>query len=294
MSLDRNFFHLNDSGQSIVQALMGLGLIAITAATFAQMYVSQQKQLRSLEQRSEALDLKAQLMTTLQNADVCACHLNPALTLDDSNDANLKFNSTVIDGSQEIKVHKLSSGCIAQASVIVSKNQVLSSGLEVESISLKNMKPTGVANTWTGDWTISWKEKSFAATPLKSIKIGQKLILDTTSPGSTLTNRLVKGCIDNSDRVKTASGENVIGSNPLGEVSVDLEAHGFDPSGADPHILVSERDYNFDGVDGNTMDASYCGYTRISKLKFTVHCWASTNSSSGSERSSFDWIAIQK
>ncbi|KHD89350.1 MAG: hypothetical protein OM95_04295 [Bdellovibrio sp. ArHS] len=285
---------LNESGQSLVQALVGVGIIALMAATFAQMYVSQQKQLRSLEQKSEALDIKAQIITTMQNADACTCQLNPDLTTDDANDANLKFDSTIVDGSQEIKTNVLRTGCIAQAATIVTTNQTLGSGLEVESVALKNLKPTGVANVWTGEWSVTWKAKSFAATPLKAIKVAQKFIIDTTSPASTPNNRLIKSCIDTSERIKVASGQGALGTNPLGEITLDLEAHGFDPSGNDPDILVSQRDYNYDAVDGNTMDASYCGFTKISKLKFTVHCWASTNSSGGTERSSFDWIALQK
>lgn len=93
---------------------------------------------------------------------------------------------------------------------------------------------------------------------------------------------------------KIASGQNVVGPNPsLNSSIINLEDYGFNPTGNDPHIIVSERDYNFASADGNTMDASYCGFTKSSKLVFVVVCWASPNNSDGTVQSSFDWIAIQ-
>ncbi len=91
-----------------------------------------------------------------------------------------------------------------------------------------------------------------------------------------------------------ASGQNVLGPNSAtNQAVIDLGDHGFDPNGADPHIIVSQRNYNANSVDGNTMDASFCGFTKVSKLVFTTTCWASTNASGGTVRSSFDWMAVQ-
>ena len=94
--------------------------------------------------------------------------------------------------------------------------------------------------------------------------------------------------------VRVASGKDVVGPNDVSnQAIINLQDHGFDPLGSDPHFLVSERDSNYVHADGNTMDASYCGYTKLSKLKYQVVCWASPNNSDGSVQSTFDWIAIQ-
>ncbi|MCA9496789.1 MAG: hypothetical protein KC589_07620, partial [Nanoarchaeota archaeon] len=94
--------------------------------------------------------------------------------------------------------------------------------------------------------------------------------------------------------VRVASGQDVYGADLHTNLEIiDLETYGFDLLGPDPHILVSEHNYNVNSVHGNTMDASYCGFTKLSKLKFQVTCWASTNPSSSAYTSSFDWIAIQ-
>lgn len=95
-------------------------------------------------------------------------------------------------------------------------------------------------------------------------------------------------------KVLIASGQNVTGPNSSNNgATIDLSTYGFVASGPAPHIIVTQRNYNANSVDGNTMDASFCGFTKTSNLVFQTQCWVSTNSSSGVVRSSFDWIAIQ-
>ncbi len=95
-------------------------------------------------------------------------------------------------------------------------------------------------------------------------------------------------------KVLIASGQNVTGPNSSNNgATIDLSTYGFVASGPAPHIIVTQRNYNANSVDGNTMDASFCGFTKTSNLVFQTQCWVSTNSSSGIVRSSFDWIAIQ-
>jgi hypothetical protein len=102
--------------------------------------------------------------------------------------------------------------------------------------------------------------------------------------------------VDNNDvatknylnKLKVASGQNV-----RQNVEIDLAASGFDLNGKDPHIIISQDDYNADDIDGNTMDASECKFVKISKLKFKGICWASTSVSGGIVDSTFDWLAIQ-
>jgi len=100
--------------------------------------------------------------------------------------------------------------------------------------------------------------------------------------------------ISNSDIFKVASGKDISGpNNSTNKSIINLKNYGFSLDSSEPHIIVSERNYNYNSIDGNTMDASYCGYSKISKLEFEVSCWASTNASGPTVQSSFDWMAIQ-
>ena len=136
-------------------------------------------------------------------------------------------------------------------------------------------------------------EKSVSETQKRTVPIKFPIMMGlSTDAGGNTT--IISCSRDTNPQLRAASGQNVVGPDGASNQSViDLSLYGFNPGGKDPHIIVSERDYNYGEAEGNTMDASYCGYTKISKLVFQVTCWASTNSSSGSVQSSFDWMAIQ-
>ncbi|WPU65192.1 type IV pilus modification PilV family protein [Peredibacter starrii] len=136
-------------------------------------------------------------------------------------------------------------------------------------------------------------EKSVSETQKRSVPMKFPIMmgLSTDSSGNTT---IISCSRDTTPQLRAASGQNVVGPDSASnQAVVDLALYGFNPAGKDPHIIVSEHDYNYGDAEGNTMDASYCGFTKISKLVFQVTCWASTNSSSGSVQSSFDWMAIQ-
>ena len=120
--------------------------------------------------------------------------------------------------------------------------------------------------------------------------------IGTTSPEADLHivgNLRVDGEIINT-AVRVASGQDVTGPNSnTNQAVIDLAEHSFDPDGLDPHIIVSEHNYNASGADWDTMDASYCGFDKLSKLQFKVTCWASPNNTGGYVQSTFDWLAIQ-
>lgn len=136
-------------------------------------------------------------------------------------------------------------------------------------------------------------EKSVSETQKRTVPMTFPIMMGLSTDASGNTT-IISCSRDNMPQLRAASGQNVVGpDNNTNQAVIDLALYGFNPAGKDPHIIVSERDYNFVAADGNTMDASYCGFTKISKLVFTVECWASTNASSGSDQSSFDWMAIQ-
>lgn len=75
---------------------------------------------------------------------------------------------------------------------------------------------------------------------------------------------------------------------------VNLADHDFDPDGNNPHIIVAARDHNHTGINGNTEDASFCGFEKVSKLEFRINCRASTASVGGfNAPSQASWMAVQ-
>ncbi len=96
-------------------------------------------------------------------------------------------------------------------------------------------------------------------------------------------------------RYNVASGASSLGPDPmLNNLVVDLSAYGFSATGPKPHFIVSERDYNVTGADGNSLTGgSYCGFQEIASLQYKVSCWVVSNLGN-KIASSFDWFAIQE
>lgn len=275
-------------GQTITQALVSIGISSIVLAAMVGATVTMMKSNKLLAQKLEVLDLKNQLQSTFNNPDNCTCQLNA--TMNTANADNLKFDST---NTSSMNLRSLKQSCVATSMALVEENKLLpgtQTSLRVKSVDLVDIKATGNVEEYLGSIRVTFDESSLAG-PLAPLQFGQKFYGDPTSPAA---NKTVLGCQSDNFGVKIASGNNVVGTNNAGNVTVDLATYGFDPLGRDPHIIVSERDSNYDSVDGNTVDATLCGFVRNSKLVFTVTCWASPNNSDGLVRSSFDWLALQK
>ncbi len=176
----------NRKGMTLVEIIVGFGLLSILSFAIATMFIIQSKNIRLLEQRSEMLDIKNSISGLFKDASLCSCQLNPNLTLNDSNDVNLKFNSSITDGSQSIRVKKLSFGCATSAPVLLEEGRRTISGLEPRIIELANLVPTSVVNEWIGEWVVTWKDED-QRTPKQLVLPNQRFRIDPTSPESTRT-----------------------------------------------------------------------------------------------------------
>lgn len=284
----------NQNGFSLVQVLVGVGLLSFLAMIFASTSLSQQRQIKHLERKQDVIELRNYATLILQQSDICSCQVNPNLTADNSNDPQLHFDSTATSGTQKISFSKLRTGCAVDSPVLVEDNSALNSGLRINSIELANLRAINNSPTnWLGEWVISFQAAD-GEIPLKSIRLVQRLELETAPP-STPANRLIKSCVgvQGAGVHHVASQSSVIGSGAMGQKDIDLAEFGFEDDLPDPHIIVSMNDGNYDFLDGNTVDAYGCGYTKLSKLRFRVECWTSTNTSPMANRSSFDWMAVQ-
>ncbi|MFS4459425.1 type IV pilus modification PilV family protein [Bdellovibrio sp. HCB2-146] len=285
---------LNQNGFSLVQILVGVGLLSFLAMIFASTSLSQQRQIKHLERKQDVIELRNYATLILQQSDICSCQVNPNLTQDNSNDPQLHFDATAPVASQRIPFSKLRTGCAADSTILVESDTTLNSGLRIRSIELANLRSINSSPTnWLGEWVISFQAGD-GEIPLKPIRLVQRLELETAPP-STPNHRFIKSClgVQGAGVHHVASQSNVIGSGPLGLKDIDLAEYGFEDTLPDPHIMVSMNDGNYDALDGNTVDAYQCRYTKLSKLQFRVECWTSTNTSAMANRSSFDWMALQ-
>ncbi|WP_291516471.1 hypothetical protein [Bdellovibrio sp. ArHS] len=191
------FPEFDERGQGIVQLLMAFGLLGFLATVSASVVVNQQREFQFLEQKANSLDLKNQLMLTFQNPDLCTCQLNPDLTVDNWNDANLRFNANREDGSESLNLRRIRAGCSPTDGIIVRENQVLSSGLIIDKVQVTDLRPTSYVDLagnkleWMAKLTVSFKPES-SRRALKPISFEFPVQVDTSKPKVA---RTVSSCV---------------------------------------------------------------------------------------------------
>lgn len=310
------------TGQSLVQVIVSLGVIAVLAVAVMTLLVSQASSIRYLEQRSESLEVKNLLSLTFQNADNCTCQINPNSTIDNFNDANLWFDSAVVDGSQSISVKKLKSGCALDAPILIAEGQTMNSGLIVDKIDLVNLKPTSNLNEWQGDWRVKWVDSGNLARAHKPIIIkAQRFVIDMVAP-SILNHRLVSLCAGVGSQLRIESGTGVLPDNCAGGapvvVAAAIPAGGWFctvgspykdvtftvPFLVPPKVMVTlagpSANYPFVPCSGGAMDAVGTLVTNVTTTGFRGFSWFSPIPTSGCgvaiegavAPNRFDWIAI--
>lgn len=179
-------------GFSLVEVLISVGLMSIMAIIFTSVLTNYHKSINWLAQKGDAVDLKNQMMSTLNNPTICSCQVNPNLTADNSNDSNLSFNSNTTSGAASMNMIRIRSGCGATDPIVAEAGQRLSNGLRVASVTLANLRPaTSPATTaWLGDFTVTFDQGSDSL-PIRPVTMTSRLTLATPYPS---TSQIILAC----------------------------------------------------------------------------------------------------
>jgi Tfp pilus assembly protein PilV len=305
-------------GFSLLQVTISVGVLSILALAMLTMSINQAAALRYLEQKAEALEIKTLIGATFQEPNVCSCQVNPSATVDNFNDANLWFDSAVVDGSQSISVKKLKSGCELASPGLISEGQRLPSGLVVDKINLVNLLPTSNPNQWQGDWQVTWVTNP-SDRPQKPVLVkGQKFLIDIISAGSTLNHRLISVCEGMGTQLRIEAGTGVIPDTCFPGPKTVIAGQGWFCTAGAPHKDITfsvpftvppKVIVTLSGPSANSglvpcslgaMDQVGTSASNITTTGFRGRSWFSPESvgpcdpgvRDGTAPNMFDWIAI--
>lgn len=202
-NLKMNFKKLGYSGQSLVSVLVAGGIGAIVIGFFTDMMVQQGTNQKFLAQKMETGDLTANIISTFSRASNCNCQFadNATTNPNHGNYANLKFNSTITNGSQVIDVKKIYAGCISGGTtppLIAEEGAILpnsmTQSLRVDKVELVNLRPTGGApDEWQGQWRISFQTgPGSAIRSIRPVMLTQKLVVN---PLPDPLNARIQSCV---------------------------------------------------------------------------------------------------
>lgn len=196
MSMSRTI-HRDQSGQSLIQVLISVAVMGITAAAFSTMMVNQSRELSALSQKLASTDLQQILTSSLADGSVCQYILNTP--------SQLSFDSTLVSpstpqiltptlpiyASVNLGPPTVVGPVIAQVGQPASAN---SNSAVIQSIALSisgipSPSPPGPGAKFTGNWIVTFNP-AFLSRPLRPISIATILTVDTSNP----TAAFVSGC----------------------------------------------------------------------------------------------------
>lgn len=147
---------------------------------------------RHINQKAVAFDLKYQLLQTMKNPSVCACHLNPDLRADVTDPNSFRFNSTLTPGGT-LHVQRVRAGCAGTDPILAEVDLNLDYGLTVEDVQFTDLVPTGHPHEWRGKWRISFKSRN-GETPIAPVEAHQFVLVNPASVTADPTRATIQSC----------------------------------------------------------------------------------------------------
>jgi hypothetical protein len=141
------------------------------------------------EQKGEATEIKNLVMQVLNNPTTCDWQLSSATTTQTLNTTSLNSSGSL---NSEIKLTKIHAGANASSPTLIEASSPYSAnGIKVDTITMKGLTPTGIANQYIGEMVVSFKD---TARPLAPIKIKKIIQLEPVSPSNPATAQKVLAC----------------------------------------------------------------------------------------------------
>lgn len=170
-------------GISIVDLIVGVGILAIVVLATVSLVYNQTTQIRTIMQNRDASELHKTLVQAMSNSDSCTCLLNPSRNV--IYDSNLHFDSTLPTPGR-MDVHELFSECDGQKhpmnSIAVTGQKLPGSDseLKVADIALDNIKCVKGPQNCTGLLTVKWETGSKLA--VHPVAILEQFKIDNKKP----------------------------------------------------------------------------------------------------------------
>lgn len=178
------------SGQSLVQVLVAVGIMGIVVAAMTSFQVQMSRESGAIAEKMAALDLQRELGVALADGTVCAYVLN--------NPAPLTFNATLVTPTtpQTIAVNrpiynKIEGGVPGLVVAQLNQPSALTSSLIVTSINL--VVRAGAGTTFTGAWQVGF-DNTRLKRAIRPAEVSTTLTVDLTNPAAAR----ITGCQGNS------------------------------------------------------------------------------------------------
>ncbi len=163
-----------------MQVLVSIGIMGILLLAMVSMLQTQQKELRSIRQKQEAVELKSTMLQQMLKSDICTWQLKDKVIDVSLVTTEASPSPTVVELNVLRQGPDVSSAMLAQAG---EKLPFTTTGIRVASISFRHIFATGNANEYTGVFEVSFDESSLAYA-IHPVQVQQVIKVVGTDPGN--------------------------------------------------------------------------------------------------------------
>lgn len=181
MRIANKALKLGQSGQSLVQVLVSVGIMGIVMMGFVSMLTTQQAETRALGEKFAAMDLERILAASLVNGSTCKYILNNPLVLTFDSTAVKAGVLATLTPNLPLYTEVLAGVPGSIVAEIGKPASVYSNSLIVNSIKLKII--SGVGTSFLGHWEIGF-DSTKTVRPLKPITIATLITADISTPAA--------------------------------------------------------------------------------------------------------------
>ena len=174
-------------GFSLIEGILALGIGGMAIAAGSSFLVNQQKAMKALFQKADALELKSNLMEVLNDPAVCDWQLRDRVL-----DLSMATGNAM--SSSTLSLTELRMGENSSSAVLVKAGEQLPqtvNGLKVERILFKNILSTGQTDQYRGTIEIHF-DRSSMPQPFKPIQVNKNFRTVASDP---VSSKRISACV---------------------------------------------------------------------------------------------------
>ncbi len=180
-----NLININNRGFSLAATLVATVITGMLLTTLIQMFSFQHTELTSIKEQLAAASNHYLILQALKNTETCNCHFKDSINSSPEDGLKQTIGPFTIDTRpdetpSDINLGSIRTGCDFTGShnIIAAAGTAVYNRLTVQSVQVKNIRPTGTTGEFQGDLSVAFVDGSY----VRPFRPPQARILLSTSP----------------------------------------------------------------------------------------------------------------
>ncbi len=186
----------SDSGMSLIEVMISIGILAVVVSGMASYMSSSSREVRALTESLAKLDIEKFLIASLADGVSCTAELaNPGVWTPGALPATFNSTNATTLAKTSINLNSIHASAAANAPVLISNGaapSAMANGLLVNRITVGNFQATGAPDVYLADLTVSFTGSIRQPSP---IVLRKTIATVPTGP----TTKKITGCLSASN-----------------------------------------------------------------------------------------------